>query len=136
MKRPCGVRLDARLMNFQRRGLAMSEPTMHEVSNELATLREQMNTHQAKYEGALDRFRADMAQKDTALERFRADMESFRADMGSFRADMSKNDTALERLRTDMAQSEISRMRWLVGIWVAGVLVTIAALGIFIRLAI
>ena len=86
----------------------MSEPTIHEVSKELATLREQMNTHQAKYEGALDRFRADM----------------------------SKNDTAFERLRTDMAQSEISRIRWMIGVWIAGVLVTIAALGIFIRLAI
>ena len=86
----------------------MSEPTIHEVSKELARLREQMNTHQAKYEGALDRFRADM----------------------------SKNDTAFERLRTDMAQREISRMRWMIGVWIAGVLVTIATLGIFIRLAI
>ena len=93
----------------------MSEPTTHEVSKELATLREQMNTHQAKYEGALERFRADMAQKDTALERFRADMESFRADM---------------------AQRESNRIRWMIGVWIAGVLVTIAALGIFIRLAI
>ena len=100
----------------------MSEPTIHEVSKELATLREQMNTHQAKYEGALERFRADM---------------------GSFRADMSKNDTAFERLRTDMAkrdadtaQREINRIRWMIGVWIAGVLITIAALGIFIRLAI
>ena len=91
----------------------MSEPTIHEVSKELATLREQMNTHQAKYEGALDRFRADMAQKDTALERFRADMESFRADM---------------------AQRESNRMQWLIGIWIGSVIVTIAILGIIIRL--
>ena len=54
----------------------MSEPTTHEVSNDLARLRERMNTHQSKYEGALDRFRADMAQNDTALERFRADMST------------------------------------------------------------
>ena len=121
----------------------MSEPTMHEVSKELARLGEQMNTHQAKYESALDRFRADMAQKDTALERFRADMDSFRADMSKgdtaferLRTDMSKGDTAFERLRTDMAQSEISRIRWMIGVWIAGVLVTIATLGIFIRLAI
>ena len=93
----------------------MSEPTIHEVSKELATLREQMNTHQAKYEGALDRFHA-------AMDRFRADM--------------AKNDTAFERLRTDMAQREINRIRWMIGVWIAGVLVTIAALGIFIRLAI
>ena len=93
----------------------MGEPTIHEVSKELATLREQMNTHQAKYEGALDRFRADMAQKDTAFERLRTDM--------------AKRDA-------ETAQREINRMRWLAGIWIAGVLVTIAAMGIFIRLAI
>ncbi len=100
----------------------MSEPTIHEVSKELATLGERMNTHQAKYEGALDRFHA-------AMDRFRADM--------------SKNDTAFERLRTDMAkrdadtaQREINRIRWMIGVWIAGVLITIAALGIFIRLAI
>ena len=107
----------------------MSEPTIHEVSKDLTRLREQMNTHQAKYEGALDRFRADMAQKDTALERFRADM--------------SKNESAFERLRTDIekfradtAQRESNRMQWLIGIWIGGVLVTIAVLGILIRLAI
>ena len=128
----------------------MSEPTMHEVSKELARLGEQMNTHQAKYESALDRFRADMAQKDTALERFRADMDSFRADMSKgdtaferLRTDMANNQGAFERLRTDMAkrdadtaQREINRIRWMIGMWIAGVLVTIAALGIFIRLAI
>ena len=43
----------------------MSEPTIHEVSKDLTRLREQMNTHQAKYEGALDRFCADMAKKPT-----------------------------------------------------------------------
>ena len=107
----------------------MSEPTIHEVSKDLTKLREQMSTHQAKYEGALDRFRADM--------------ESFRADMESFRADMSKNEGAFERLRTDiekfradMAQRESNRMQWLIGIWIGGVLVTIAVLGILIRLAI
>ena len=79
----------------------MSEPTMHEVSKELATVKEQMNTHQAKYEGALERFRADM-----------------------------------EKFRADMAQRENNRMQWLIGMWVCGVLIIIAAMGIFIRLAI
>ena len=60
-----------------------------------------MNTHQAKYEGALDRFRADM-----------------------------------ERFRADMAQRESNRMQWLIGIWIGGVLITIAVLGILIRLSI
>ena len=132
----------------------MSEPTIHEVSKELATLREQMNTHQAKYEGALDRFhaamdrfRADMSKNDTAFERLRTDMskndtafERLRTDMANI---LAKNQGAFEELRTDMAkrdadtaQREVNRMRWLAGIWIAGVLVTIAALGIFIRLAI
>ena len=79
----------------------MSEPTIHEVSKDLTKLREQMNTHQAKYEGALDRFRADM-----------------------------------ERFRADMAQRESNRMQWLIGIWIGGVLITIAVLGILIRLSI
>ncbi len=77
--------------------------------------------------------RADMAQKDTAFERLRTDMAN----------NLAKNQGAFEELRTDMAKRdadtarrEINRMRWLAGIWVAGVLVTIAALGIFIRLAI
>ena len=121
----------------------MSEPTIHEVSKDLTKLREQMNTHQAKYEGALDRFRASM-------ENFRASMESFRADMskneGAFerlRTDMANKDTAFEGLRTDIekfradtAQRESNRMQWLIGIWIGGVLVTIAVLGILIRLAI
>ena len=100
----------------------MSEPAMHEVSKELTRPREQMNTHQAKHEGALDRFRADM-------ERFCTDTEKFRTDMERFRTDMEKS-------RADMAQRESNRMQWLVGLWVGGVLVTIAVLGIFIRLAI
>ena len=74
-----------------------------------------MNTNQAKYEGALDRFRVDMER---------------------FRTDMAQKDTALERFRADMAQRESNRMQWLIGIWIGGVLVTIAILGIFISLAI
>ena len=107
----------------------MSEPTIHEVSKELTRLGEQMNTNQAKYEGALDRLRADMAQKDTAFERLRADMERFRTDMERFRTDMAKRDA-------EMAQRESNRVQWQIGIWIGGVLVTIAVLGIFIRLAI
>ena len=93
----------------------MGEPTIHEVSKELARPREQMNTHQAKYEGALDRFRTDMAKNQGAFEKLRTDT--------------AKRDA-------DTAQREINRMRWMIGVWIAGVLVTIAALGIFIRLAI
>ena len=79
----------------------MNEPTVHGVSKEQTRLEERMNTHQAKYEGALDRFRADM-----------------------------------EKFRADMAQRESNRMQWLIGLWIGGVLVTIATLGMFIRLAV
>ena len=79
----------------------MNEPTIHEVSKDLTRPREQMNTHQAKHEGALERFHADM-----------------------------------DRFRADMAQRESNRVQWLIGMWIGGVLVTIAVLGIFIRLAI
>ena len=88
-----------------------------------------MNTHQAKYEGALDRFRADM-------DRFRADTERSRTDTEKFRTDMEKFRTDTEKFRADMAQRESNRMQWLIGVWIGGVLVTIAVLGIFIRLAI
>ena len=93
----------------------MNEPTIHEVSKDLTRPKEQMDTHQAKHEGALERFHADM-------DRFRADMESSRTDMEKFCA--------------DMAQRESNRVQWLIGMWIGGVLVTIAALGIFIRLAV
>ena len=125
----------------------MGEPTIHEVSKELATLREQMNTHQAKYEGALDRFhaamdrfRADMSKNDTAFERLRTDMANILAkNQGAFeelRTDMAKRDADMAKRDADAAQREIIRLRWQIGIWIAGVLVTIAAMGIFIRLAV
>ena len=121
----------------------MSEPTLHEVSKDLTRLREQMNTHQAKYEGALDRFRADMERFRTDTEKFRADMEKFRTDMEKsrtdtekFRTDTEKSRTDAEKFRADMAQRESNRMQWLIGLWIGGVLVTIAALGMFIRLAV
>ena len=107
----------------------MNEPTIHEVSKDLTRPREQMNTHQAKHEGALERFHADM-------DRFRADMERSRTDTEKFRTDMEKFRTDTEKFRADMAQRESNRMQWLIGVWIGGVLVTIAVLGIFIRLAI
>ena len=106
----------------------MSELTTHEVSKDLTKLREQMKTHQAKYEGALDRFRADM-------DSFRADMSKNESAFERLRTDMAQKDTALERFRADMVQRESNRMQWLIGIWIGGVLVTIAVLGILIRLS-
>ena len=50
----------------------MSEtPDIHDLARQLAVLEERMNTQQAKYEGALDRFRAETT---SALDRLRADM--------------------------------------------------------------
>ena len=36
-------------------------PDIHDLARQVAVLEERMNTMQAKYEGALDRLRADMA---------------------------------------------------------------------------
>ena len=38
-----------------------SEPDINELARQVAVLEERMNTRQAEYESALDRFRADMA---------------------------------------------------------------------------
>ncbi len=44
--------------------LSMNESTHHELSERLAVLEERMNTKSAENESALDRLRADMAQRD------------------------------------------------------------------------
>ena len=71
---------------------------------------------------------------DTAIRR--EDMERFRADLDRFRADTEKFRADTEKFWADMAQRESNGMQWLIGLWIGGVLVTIAALGIFIRSAI
>ncbi len=40
---------------------------IHELAREVAVLRADMNTKQAEYESALDRLRADMAQRENRL---------------------------------------------------------------------
>ena len=42
----------------------MSDQTLLEHSERMAKQEERVNTHQAKYESALDRLRADMAKRD------------------------------------------------------------------------
>ncbi len=58
--------------------LSMNESTHHELSERLAVLEERMNTKSAENESALDRLRADMAQRDIEAgqreNRLRADM--------------------------------------------------------------
>ena len=80
--------------------------------------------------------RAEAAEGGEAAAFRRADMERFRADMEKSRTDTERFRTDAEKFRADMAQRESNRMQWLIGIWIGGVLVTIAVLGMFIRLAI
>ena len=42
----------------------MTEQTLLEHSERIAKQEERINTHQAKYESALDRLQADMAERD------------------------------------------------------------------------
>ena len=46
---------------------AMTDPTLLEHSERMAKQEERMNTHQAKYEGALDRLRAEMAKREADM---------------------------------------------------------------------
>ena len=45
------------------------ESDIHEMLLQVAVLEERMEAHQAKYESALDRLRADMARQDTEMAR-------------------------------------------------------------------
>ena len=42
----------------------MTEPTNHELSERIAVLEERMKTLQSDLQGTLERFRADMAQRE------------------------------------------------------------------------
>ena len=72
----------------------MNEPITQELPERLARLEERMNTNQAKYEGAL------------------------------------------ERLRVDLVERENRQIKWQIGLAFAGVLITIASLGLIIRISI
>ena len=120
----------------------MSEQTLAAVSERLARQEERMNTHQAMQEGAMDRLRADMAERDSgrdagisslksAMDRLRADMAERDAerdadmakrdaDMAKRDADMAKRDAARD---VDMAKRDKDNTRWLIGMWVAAVIV-------------
>lgn len=73
---------------------AVNEPITQELPERLARLEERMNTNQAKYEGAL------------------------------------------ERLRVDLVERENRQIKWQIGLAFAGVLITIASLGLIIRISI
>ena len=108
-----------------------------------------MNTHQAMQEGAMDRLRADMAERDSirdagistlggTMDRLCADlaerdsvhdagistlksaMDRLRADMAERDAELAKRDAARD---VDMAKRDKDNTRWLIGMWVAAVIV-------------
>lgn len=89
-------------------------------SERVTRLEELMNAHQAKYEGALNRFSTDMAKNDSALDRLRADLAQLYAD--------------LEKRDAETARRQSKYLQWLIGTWIAGVIITITALGFVIRL--
>ena len=113
----------------------MSEQTMAGLSERLARQEERMNTHQATQESALDRLRADMAKWDADMVKRDAEMAKRDAEMAkrdadrdaemarrdaARDADMAKRDAARD---IDMAKRDKDNTRWLIGMWVAAVIV-------------
>lgn len=71
-----------------------------------------MNTHQAKYESALERLLADLARRDSDRN-----------------ADIGRLGSAMDKLRADLAKQDKVNTQWMVGLWVAAIVV----LGVLIR---
>ena len=111
--------------DFSRNGVrAMGERTLTGLSERLARQEERMNTHQATQESALDRLRADMAKRDSdrdaGISKLGSAMDRLRADMAKRDADMAKRDAARD---VDMAKRDKDNTRWMIGMWVATVVV-------------
>ena len=106
----------------------MTDQTLLEHSERMAKQEERMNTHQAKYESALDRLRADMAKRDAEAERrdVQRDAEAAKRDVQRD-AEMAKRDSEAERREAqrdaDAAKRDKDNTRWQVGMWVAIVLI-------------
>ena len=83
----------------------MSDQKLLEHSERMARQEERMNTHQAKYESALDRLRADMAVRDAKRD-----------------ADAAKRDADAAKRDADAAKRDKDNTRWLIGVWIATVL--------------
>ena len=125
----------------------MNEQTLAGFSERLARHEERMNTHQATQEGAMDRLRADMAERDadrdagisalgSTVDRLRADLAERDAEkakrdaerdaeMAKWNADMAKRDAARD---VEMAKRDKDNTRWMIGLWVA----TVVVLGAFV----
>ena len=140
----------------------MSEQTLAGLSERLARHEERMNTHQATQEGAMDRMRADMAERDadrdvemakrdsdrdggisalgSAMDRLRADLAERDAEKAKRDAErdakMAKRDAErdVEMAKRDaerdveMAKRDKDNTRWMIGLWVA----TVVVLGAFV----
>lgn len=107
---------------------AVTDQTLLEHSERMAKQEERMNTHQAKYESALDRLRADMAKRDAQRDADAAkrDAEAAKRDVQRD-AEMAKRDSEAERREAqrdaDAAKRDKDNTRWQVGMWIAIVLI-------------
>ena len=99
-----------------------------------------MNTHQATQESALDRLRAGMAKRDAdmaerdsgrdaGISSLKSAMDRLCADMAKRDADMARRDAARD---VDMMKRDKDNTRWLIGMWVAAVIVLGTFLGTLI----
>ena len=84
-----------------------------------------MNTKSAEIEGAADRLRADMANRDTAMERLRTDMANRDGAAERLRTDM-------ERLRTDMVKRDAVNTRWTIGAIAAAVVIILGGVRLIV----
>ena len=115
----------------------MSEQTLAGLSERLARHEERMNTHQATQEGAMDRLRADMAKRDSdrdaGISRLGSAVDGLRVDLAKRDAErdaeMAKRDAERD---VEMAKRDKDNTRWLIGMWVAAVIV----LGTFLSILI
>ena len=120
--------------NFCDRMRATADRTLLEHSERMAKQEERMSTHQAKYESALDRLRADMAKRDA-----QRDADAAKRDAGTAKRELQRDAEAARREAeaarreaqrdVDMAKRDKDNSRWQIGMWVTAVLI----LGAWIR---
>ena len=106
-------------------------PDNFQFASQFAMLVERMQTIQAEYVSALERFRAG---NETALERLHTDNArrdgEYMAALERLRTDYANRDgeikAALERLRTDIAR----RNTWILGIMIGFAALILAGIGV------
>ena len=84
----------------------MNEQAMRELPDRVARQEERMNTHQVRYENAVDGLRSDIARRDAA---------------------MAERDAVHQ---AEWARRDKGNLRWMITMWIA----TIVVMGILIRL--